>query len=48
LFNIFISNTDEGTECALGKFVDDTRLGGVVGTPEGCAVIQQDGDRLER
>ena len=47
LFYTFISNLDEGIESILSKFADDIKLGGVADTPEGCAAIQQDLDKLE-
>jgi len=47
LFSIFINDLDEGIECTVSKFTDDTKLGGVADTSEGCAAIQQDLNSLE-
>lgn len=43
-----LHHLDDGASCALSNLIDDTKLGGVADTPEGCAVVHRDFIRLEK
>ena len=47
LFNILISDTDDGIECIF-EFADDSKVSGAVDTAEGRDAIQRDLDKLKR
>ncbi|GAB0179328.1 mitochondrial enolase superfamily member 1 [Grus japonensis] len=48
LLSNFINGLDDGAECTISKFADDTKLGRMGDTPEGLAAIQRDLNRLEK
>jgi len=48
LLNVFINDLDDGAECTLSKFAEDTKLGGVADAPDDCAAIPRDLSGLQK
>lgn len=48
LFNAVINDLEDGTECLLSRFANDTKLGEAAGTLESHAAMQKDLVMLEK
>ena len=46
LFTIYIDDLEEGAECRVTKFADDTKMSGKANCVEGVESLQRDLDRL--